>query len=983
MKTLNHLRFQLPIFVVLFYTIQLQAGRIKSTPIFPMNGQMILAWDPEPIQFMAENCDAEYSVNDLRAYLYYYRDESIVYSERYDLEPSTLTPGQSSTYTVGELPYNALGLGHFNLIVEVYSPDNIETMLNTFSVDITISEECLSDPTITTIIPPNNGCLERNQSGNIQVMLTNIGTCVTEDLKLQVEFPWDTSITIVDYQISELEPASTRTESIPIFADDFISGIVHEIKISVFASNDGNPDNNQKSTTITIKPPVFDARINSISAPECTHYDSPFNVDVSIENAGNASIDQLSVDLQFINMTHPGAGFNVSGSFLDLSTSNTIDLSFPIDQHLNQVNLSGQYEIIGTVMIEDDANPDDNTQKTSAKIALTRPAIVDIALDKLAVPEDNPFAMSHLSEKPFPEGTVFRPLGKPTAAYTAEVPVYMGFLDTDELANLEHPFHYCFYNEFGQVEGILETGTPLLIDGQLEDYDPFINEFYIDGTPVEGEIEGTPEDFINNDASASGPTVDSVACVILVSGEKQEYTDVAFENDINLMEEQLMTEKKGHMFRQDQFIKLSRPTPEQLDSVLNVIKDADVPNKTIYFIYTGHGELENGGSIILQSPDLDSEYSNYSYARLAKGLKETGASTFRVIIDACYSGLAVDKFSDEFLISSKNNQRLSLFTSCKDSVTASSVGLKVDGMRRYFSQYLFRWMQGYGSYDPNMDGLSSFEECHLFSTFNPSFRSETRDNIPDQTLWREQEPWSYKNGNELLDEDDVKTRLGDTKINVIRRIQGFKRKNNRSIDDAIIQYSEIIGLPENTSLGPGVEEVVDYRHWILNLESSDDSSSFDLFIQPEIDLEIEHDIEDGRNLGLVQLNGDVWKSIVTSYNPENGEVIIKDFDAFGIIALAYTDRSSTTSIEQDEIVRVPIMVYPNPSVDVFTVDFQDIAPGNYIIEVYGLLGQRVLVQQAFARNSLSIKAKDWSPGIYTLILRSNGQIIGNKKMIKR
>lgn len=964
----------------------LTAGELRTTSVFPLVDQQIQLGDTTPLEINVMNFNDQFNVTGIFAGVYFFRDGVEVLSYTIDLEPSTLTPGQSANYLLGEIDYTIITPGDYTIMIMANSPDNQETQENKIEFGITVTEFCGSDPKIDMLVLPNNGFVKINQSGDLNLSLTNQGLCVTQNLTMDIQYWSDTVLINSDSHIlMPLDPMTTRMESFSLPVSSFGLGAI-EVRVRIYSTNDTDTENNTASSFLTITPLVTDYKVSSVEIPECTFYDQEFNVGVVVENSGDFEDEDITLRITFDNTTNEDQTFEFTSTAPGpgLGNSETYDLN--VASHIGMEVYAGNYLVTTELMAENDTFPEGNTAFANTKIVLTREAIAEKVKQSIGV-GDNLDAMTHLSASPYAPGTVFQEWGNDMLSFTADRPLYVAFKDFQELAMLEHHFEYEWYDEFGNMYAPMDAHRPMLVDGELEDYDPFNNQYYIDGTPVEKEIGETPEDFINSNTTASGPTIDPEACVILVSGERKEYTDIAFDNDIDLLEDQLKTEEKGHQFSDNQIIKLKSPTPAQLDSVFDAIKNASLPNKSIYFIYTGHGLLENGGSIVLESPDLDEEFAEYSYEKLAKGLKSTGAPKFRVIIDACYSGLAVDKFSDAFFDPAETSQRLSLFTSAKDSITASSVRLKVDGERRYYSQYLFRWMQGYGAYDPNMDGKSSFEECHLFTTFSTALITDGRSD--ERSLWRYQEPWSYKNGNELLAEGTDKQRLGDSHIEVIRRIQGFLRdgRSGNGEDDLIIGYKELMGLPPNIALGEGVEEVIDYRHWDLELMQLPESTVVDLFISPEVDFGFEHDLNDLRNLGLVSLENGMWEVIPTEYNPSNGEVIVRDFKQYGIIALAYTDASTTTSVFDSEVADELLSVFPNPFEDQAVLKWigQDLRhPSIEIYNISGLLIDKVRLNPISSNEEIQIgNLLKATPGLYIVIIQDDFQNIGSTIVVKK
>jgi len=744
---------------------------------------------------------------------------------------------------------------------------------------------------------------------------------------------------------------------------------------------------------IMYKPlPPYDIGIASVTHPACSYFDNPFSLEVSVENQGSKSIDNYSVNVTINNMTNPMIpAINMSYNYSNLGAKRIVGHEILMEEHVNMTEYVGDWNVNVEGVVENDANTDNNTWNGTSKNIFTRAAIAEMVVEKTS-DHENPNYATYLSFDPYPIGTELRPFGYPGLEYVFDHEAYFALHDSRELGRMQHSMQYIVYDLFGELQLDQMFDMPPTIDGDLMDSNPFIPDYLIDGSAFETITKTDPEEIIlEEDGGSAEPSIDPEACLLLVSGEIiNPLEDAAFERDINSLEQQFLEETNGHKFKPEQIIKLIKPTPEELEMKILEIKNSNPTNKKLYFIYSGHGYKEDNGGIGLKSSTYE-EFEFYSYERLAKMLKETKAPRFTIIIDACFSGLARTQFQEEFWDIRTSTQELSIYTSAGDSVEANSTRMKHNGMRVYYSQYLFRWMQGYGAYDPNGDGLSSFEECHLYATWLPALNSVSVNYPEDEiSLWRDQKPSSYKNGAFFVAEGDEKTRLGDSAIKIINSLKedNAPRDPYGLANDVLVIYSEILGLPEEaTGMAEGVEEVLDYRHWILDIETTSDSTVQVIFIEPDLDFGIEHSLEDPRELGVVYLDGSNWRAIPSNYNSENGEVQVRDFTNYGTIALAYTDSSVTTGIHDLGYSDPSFSIFPNPTNGPLNLIWENDSNEELTISVFNSAGimvsQERIMGPSIGQTTALRNLRHLESGLYFVEIQSDHKSLGVVKIMRQ
>jgi hypothetical protein len=397
-------------------------------------------------------------------------------------------------------------------------------------------------------------------------------------------------------------------------------------------------------------------------------------------------------------------------------------------------------------------------------------------------------------------------------------------------------------------------------------------------------------------------------------------------------------------------------------------------NKSLYFIYSGHGFNNRGGGIILDEGD---EGDSLFYADLAQMIGEIGAPVNRVIIDACYSGSAVDKFSDVFFDAAKTSQQLSLYTSSNEERPSHSFRARHLEKETYFSQYLYAWAQAYGI-DFNDDGKSTMEEIHTFITFQPSLKVGN----PEVSLWAHQKPLSYKNGNAIVVEGTEKERLGRSKVQIFLDLRD-QRSANASL---LVSFEERPGLPtEDITKGVTVDSVFPFQHWKLNIENIPIDSTVHLFFDVDVRNNIEHTPGDLRMPGLVFFQDGAWHAIPSEFDEGGEEVIVRDFSNFGIVALGYTD-SVVTNIHHILSSRVPVLkISPNPSTDQFRVHWPGQELFNVQLNLFDVAGNLLMSKSysSITENSeLILHLRDIiSGGIYWLRMHHEGKTIGQARLV--
>jgi hypothetical protein len=108
---------------------------------------------------------------------------------------------------------------------------------------------------------------------------------------------------------------------------------------------------------------------------------------------------------------------------------------------------------------------------------------------------------------------------------------------------------------------------------------------------------------------------------------------------------------------------------------------------------------------------------------------------------------------------------------------------------------------------------------------------------------------------------------------------------------------------------------------------------------------------------------------------------IDEENGFAGVGNVLYQRMGTTNTVQPT--RLDFEIFPNPSSDLITIQFEDISSFPLSLIVRNQLGQVVMERQIFNTNS-SISIHHLSPSVYYLELRADdGNVLGTQKLIKK
>ena len=236
--------------------------------------------------------------------------------------------------------------------------------------------------------------------------------------------------------------------------------------------------------------------------------------------------------------------------------------------------------------------------------------------------------------------------------------------------------------------------------------------------------ESIPSSNTVSDSSAAG-SPPAPPCVVVVTGKTDDpFERNAFEFDADIMVNNLVKEKLGARVPAENVHRLSQGSASEIRSLLAGLRGKC---SEIYFIYSGHGWK---GGMSTRNDIFD----QLSYWDLGYELLQTGADGIHVVVDACYSGTAVDAFrAREEDLKRKN---VTVLTACNRDTTSRFNYLHTDVTGRDFFSGRFLWALATAYGDPAAEsdgqpGVSLVEAFEWLRKQNPVTNGNGINQIQD------------------------------------------------------------------------------------------------------------------------------------------------------------------------------------------------------------------------------------------------------------
>lgn len=317
-------------------------------------------------------------------------------------------------------------------------------------------------------------------------------------------------------------------------------------------------------------------------------------------------------------------------------------------------------------------------------------------------------ALGYLKGTPLQPGDVVTTAGDDAYRVEVSVKLHMGWINCDKTS---------LYGHAGQIV-LLDAAT----DSTTADTSQTVTavEWWpvVNGTdyPTDLSINLSSADLVYGDPVTFTPTetietvTDSAGvtprerreCALLVSGRfvpNKPWEEDAMDREVEWGRNNLTKERLGARLDPDDVQTLKNPSPAEL---LAAIAALSGKCDKLYFYYSGHGS--KSGSMWLKEDPVNGSF--LSYARLAAALAAVGAAELCIIIDACYSGTAVDAFGNT---AGLRDKQVTLITSASADVTAKVEAIHVDGTGQdlWMAFFGYHFWRCYG--DPEADADANGE----------------------------------------------------------------------------------------------------------------------------------------------------------------------------------------------------------------------------------------------------------------------------------
>lgn len=320
-------------------------------------------------------------------------------------------------------------------------------------------------------------------------------------------------------------------------------------------------------------------------------------------------------------------------------------------------------------------------------------------------------------------GTVVETFDTEQFSTVLENDSYLVLIDWDIYAKYSKPATFMLFSDLDADPIIENVDWFPVIDGIPWNFDPLLpvpeppllDPFFIGGPPELLPLPIPPLDITQPPV----PTVsqDSV-CAIIVTGDDSTM-QAAFDSDRNWIKWFLQQNDVGEQLGDDNVEVLNKATKAEIIAAIKKLKEN---YSKIYFFYAGHGS--RSGKICTN----DSSQHWLSYEELFKELYCTKATDITVVLDACYSGLAIDAAKND---TTRGERKVNVFTASDSTKTSRNVWYydNVDTNKYYCYGYFTRNLVLCSTdtlANTNKDTIISFEEAfNWVRNQNPTFGSDS------------------------------------------------------------------------------------------------------------------------------------------------------------------------------------------------------------------------------------------------------------------
>ncbi|GAB5465094.1 MAG: hypothetical protein Kapaf2KO_05300 [Candidatus Kapaibacteriales bacterium] len=412
-----------------------------------------------------------------------------------------------------------------------------------------------------------------------------------------------------------------------------------------------------------------------------------------------SNINVLAADEINVVMTVKDEGgtevYNETNTITDLQPDAKDEISFTGIWTYGYGNFTVEFD----AQFSQEIAPDNNKVTTEAKVKVGRADAAEIMINyggaMVSDPDFN-LGLIYLGQTPYESGTVFSETnGDFNMTTTGEY--WGGYLETDKNLMFDKPGYMIFVDtESGEVTSNEIQSTP-----QTQPESLILSENnVVAGTRVNSVTYDWVDDYISKPSTDS--VVNSRVCVLMVTGFKERFDseESGFRNIANRFKEEISKEDLGpRVASQNIELKEQITGPELLAHIRTMRLKYD----KIYFFYAGHGTKDNK----LKTGSTPSDY--VSYDDLMKELYDTKAEDLCIIVEACFSGQAIDAAKKNPDWTERN---IEIFTSSDANSYSNMFQDSLNG--QYIGFYTTLFFEGFGNpeADKNKDGKTTLKEAH-------------------------------------------------------------------------------------------------------------------------------------------------------------------------------------------------------------------------------------------------------------------------------
>lgn len=530
---------------------------------------------------------------------------------------------------------------------------------------------------------------------------------------------------------------------------------------------------------------------------------------------------------------------------------------------------------------------------------------------------------------------------------------WVGWIDYEPTAKFEHSTSIYTYN-ISTSELTIEDANwyPVIVESDGT------TEILTEDVRIIGDspdlTSSTPLETISSTVT---PSPKDRVCALLISGidEKKPDLQKSFENDLDMMKKNLMSEELGPQLAESNIRVEKGISDDEIMAILTSMKDK---YDKVYFFYSGHGS-KTGRMCTGKTKD-----DWYSYENLMYDLNDIGAKDYCILVDACYSGTAKtalnksDAFSssDVSLVTSSNDKKVSYTNYSGPANNRVGYGLYTLNFLKCFGEpaadkdkkdgtdyrEAYEWVKVQKPKDTDGDDLDSLQ-CATYSTKSNGLKNTTEKSV------------NFHPGTDVVF------------YNVDGAEQSYEYTATMSLD-----------VKEYDATDKRIIDISGTRTWILEA----DGKNKDFMIDIEFQLRDEYESLTPGSMQLVGMvwredENDSWKPQYPSvHNLADNKVLCGDTDHFSEWAAGII-TANPTSVDSKFLIN-NVEYGPNPFKNLLNFEFNLDRPEVFSIVVVDITGKRMdfIGERQYNRGSFNVNldGSRYLPGTYYCRLVSDSGV---------